>query len=140
MEQVFYTQKNITFREADPAQIMFFGNVFDFAHDCFEQFVQATGYSWKEWFQDPQIATPIRHTDADFRAPFLPGEAYDIAVTVTHLGETSFKMKYVFSQQSRVHALVNMVHTAIDIQTKQKIALPALLRERFGRFLEGPRV
>ncbi|QDK36601.1 thioesterase family protein [Bdellovibrio sp. NC01] len=138
MNQIFKTKKTLTFREADPAKIMFFGNIFGFAHDAFEQFILEAGYTWKEYFQDPEYAIPLRHTESNYLAPFFPGETYDIAVTVASFGETSFKMKYVFSQKDKVHAVVTMVHSVLDLKTKQKTALPDKMKTRFGKYLETP--
>lgn len=136
MNQVFKTKKTLTFREADPAKIMFFGNIFGFAHDAFEQFILEAGYTWKEYFHDPDYAIPLRHTESNYLAPFFPGETYDISVTVASFGETSFKMKYVFSQKDKTHAIVTMVHSVLDLKTKQKTALPDKMKTRFGKYLE----
>lgn len=137
MNQVFKTKKTLTFREADPARIMFFGNIFGFAHDAFEQFILEAGYTWKEYFQDPNFAIPLRHTEANYLAPFFPGETYDIAVTVASFGETSFKMKYVFGQNGKTHAVVTMVHSVLDMKTKQKAAIPATMKTRLEKYLEA---
>jgi acyl-CoA thioester hydrolase/1,4-dihydroxy-2-naphthoyl-CoA hydrolase len=138
MQQVFRTQKTITFREADPARIMFFGNAFSFAHDAFEQFLPALGYRWKEWFHNKELMIPIRHSEGDFLAPFFPGETYEIAVSVASLGNSSFKMKYVFSHDGKTHAVVTMVHSVLDSQSQAKRALPEEMRARLEKFLEAP--
>ena len=137
MNQVFKTKKTLTFREADTARIMFFGNIFGFAHDAFEQFILEAGYTWKEYFQDPNFAIPLRQTEANYFAPFFPGETYDIAITVASFGETSFKMKYIFSQNEKTHAVVTMVHSVLDMKTKQKAAIPATMKTRFEKYLES---
>ena len=137
MNQIFHTKKTVTFREADPAKIMFFGNIFAFAHDAFEQFLPAAGYTWKEWFHNTNYLIPIRHTEGDFNAPFLPGETYDIAVTVASFGTTSFKMRYIFSKDKKTHAEVTMVHSLLDGKTHQKTPLPETFKTRFGPFLES---
>lgn len=136
MHQVFRTQKKITFRESDPAQIMFFGNIFGFAHDAFEEFIIAAGYTWKEWFRNSEYMIPIRHTEADFKAPFVPGETYDVSVSIASFGETSFKMKYVFSQNQKTHATVWMVHSVLDLKTKSKVPLPEIMQKRLSVYLE----
>lgn len=136
MNQVFKTKKTLTFREADPAKIMFFGNIFGIAHDAFEEFILEAGYSWKEYFHDPLHMIPIRHTESDFLAPFFPGETYDIAVTVASFGESSFKMKYVFTQGSKTHAVVKMVHSVLDQKTHKKVAIPATMKNRLEKYLE----
>lgn len=133
--QVFRTHKTITFKETDAAGIMFFGNIFGIAHDAFEEFIVAAGYAWKEWFQNTEYMIPIRHTTSDFQAPFRAGETYDVAVTVASFGETSFKMKYVFSSGPRTHAVVSMVHSVLDSQTKAKAQLPVIMKSRLKKYL-----
>lgn len=137
MNKVFRTKKTITFREADPAGIMFFGNIFAFAHDAFEEFIVDTGYTWQEWFGSRDYMIPLRHTESNFLAPFSPGETYDIAVTVASFGETSFKMKYIFCQGDRTHAIVTMVHAVLNSANKQKISLPTLMKARLEPYLES---
>lgn len=136
MNKVFRTKKTLTFREADPAKIMFFGNIYGFAHDAFEQFIVDAGYTWKEYFQDQNYAIPLRHSEANYLAPFFPGETYDITVMVASFGETSFKMKYVFTQGDKTHAVVTMVHSVLDLKTKQKTAIPAQMKSRLEPYLE----
>ncbi|WP_347356140.1 acyl-CoA thioesterase [Bdellovibrio sp.] len=137
MNKVFHTKKTITFREADPAGIMFFGNIFGLAHDAFEQFIIEAGYTWNEWFGSRELIIPLRHTEANYLAPFVPGETYDIQVCVASFGETSFKMKYVFSRNDKTNAVVTMVHAVLDGKTKQKTALPTLMKSRLEPYLES---
>ncbi|MFM6926928.1 MAG: acyl-CoA thioesterase [Bdellovibrio sp.] len=137
MNKVFRTKKTLTFREADPAKIMFFGNIYGIAHDAFEQFILDAGFTWKEYFNDPNHAIPLRHSEANYLAPFFPGETYEIAVTLASFGETSFKMKYVFTQGDKTHAVVTMVHSVLDLKTKQKTAIPETFKQRFGQYLES---
>lgn len=136
MNQIFHTKKTLTFKEADPAGIMFFGNIFGFAHDAFEEFIVSAGYTYQEWFGQRDLIIPIRHTDSNYLAPLKPGETYKIEVTVARIGETSFQMKYVFTQNERSHAVVTMVHSVVDKKTMQKAALPSLLKARLEPFLE----
>ena len=140
MNQVFKTKKTLTFREADPAGIMFFGHIFALAHDAFEEFIVAAGYGYKEWFGINEHIIPIRHTEADYLAPFIPGETYDIAVQVAHIGNSSFKMKYHFSQNGRIHAVVSMVHAVVEFKTMKKAGVPSVLRSRLEPYQEGAHV
>lgn len=137
MNKVFRTKKTITFRDADPAGIMFFGNIFGIAHDAFEEFIVDAGYTWNEYFGTRDVVIPLRHTEANYLAPFVPGVTYDINITVASFGETSFKMKYTFTKGDKVHALVTMVHSVLDGKTKQKAALPPLMKSRLEPYLES---
>jgi len=126
----------VRFREADPAGIGYFANVFSFAHDAFEDFIQAAGFSWKEWFQTKDYIVPIRHTECNFLRPFLPGDTYQISVTVSKLGESSFQMKYQFLQGTHAHAEVRMTHVFLDAKSKQKMTVPDLVRNRLKVYLD----
>lgn len=136
MSQVFETQFSLRFRDADPAQIMFFGNILGLAHDAYEDFVVALGYAWKDWFRKGEIIVPIRHAESDFLAPFQPGQVYQIAVTVAQMKDSSFQTKYVFSKDGKTHAVVKLVHAVIHSQTMQKAPLPQELRARLTPYLE----
>lgn len=132
----FQTKTRIKFRDADPAQIMYFANIFSLAHDAFEEFIVAAGYRYEEWFSKTDHLIPIRHAEADYKSPFLPGQTYEVKVAVASLGTTSFKMKYEFSQGSRHHATVYMVHAVLDPKTREKMPLPKVMRERLAPYLE----
>jgi acyl-CoA thioester hydrolase/1,4-dihydroxy-2-naphthoyl-CoA hydrolase len=136
MAQVFKTQFKVKFRDGDPAQIMYFGNLFSFAHDAFEEFIVAAGYAWSEWFRGGDLMIPIRHAESNFLAPFTVGQTYDIAVTVAQIRDTSFQMKYVFTKDGRKHAELTMVHAILDAKKMSKAELPAQMRERLTAYLE----
>ena len=135
MSTHFQKEIQLRFREADPAGIHFFGNIFALAHDCFEDFIQAAGFTWNEWFQTREYLVPIRHTDCNYLKPFQPGQKYQVITSVARLGHSSFQMKYVFSQNSTTHAVVLMTHTFLDVRTHQKISVPELVRNRLKVYL-----
>lgn len=138
MAKTYQKQIQIRFREGDPAQILYFGNVLNLAHDCFEDFIQAAGLSWNEWFTKNPYLVPIRHVESDYRAPFRPGETYTITARVAQIRDTSFQMKYVFSQGPQEHATVKMVHAYLDPKTKQKTGVPDNIRTLLTPYLETP--
>ncbi len=134
--KTFQTEIQIRFREADPAGILFFGHVFALAHDCFEGFIEETGFGWKNWFNvRGEYLVPIRHTEANYLRPFFAGQRYQITAQVQKLGETSFQMHYVFSQNGSTHAEVSMVHAFMDAKTKQKMPVPASVKEKLTPYL-----
>jgi acyl-CoA thioesterase FadM len=133
--QTFKTKTTIKFHQSDAAGVMFFGNVFSLAHEAFEEFIVASGYQWEEWFGAKEYIVPIRHTEADYRAPFRPGKTYDISVNVDALGESSFKMRYEFSEKQVVHAVVGMVHVVASSSTWKKMKLPSLMKARLQPYL-----
>lgn len=137
MNQVFKTTHTMTFREADPAQIMFFGNIFGWAHDAFEVFIADIGVGWKEYFHRRDIIIPIRHTEAEYFAPFFPGQTYDVEVWIDRVGDSSYTSAYRFSQKGQVHAQVKLVHACADPKTKKKTALPEDLKAALLPYLSS---
>lgn len=137
MGKVFKTNLTVKFREADPAQIMFFGNIFSWAHDSFEKFIIEAGFQWKEWFKTKEYMIPIRHAEADYLAPFMPGETYEVSAFVKSIGTTSFTMKYLFNSSTGPHGSVEMVHVVLDAQSKKPIEVPELIKQRLSPYLEN---
>jgi acyl-CoA thioesterase FadM len=133
----FQKEFQLHFREADPAGIMFFGNIFSLAHDCFEDFIQAAGFTWKDWFHTKDYLIPIRHTESNYLKPFLPGDTYQIQASVSRMGNSSFQMKYVFKNKDVTHAQVTMTHTFLDARTKDKISVPDLVRTRLKVYTDA---
>ncbi len=128
--KIYKTQIRIKFREADPARIMFFGNILDITHDVFEEYIQFVGYSWKEWFEPKDFMVPIRHVEVDFLIPFIAGDVYDVEACVESIGNTSFVMKYVYSSAKGTHCIVKQAHAFLDFKTKQKIPVPSSFPEK----------
>ncbi|MBC7371317.1 MAG: acyl-CoA thioesterase [Bdellovibrionaceae bacterium] len=138
MSLKFKTQTRLKFRDADPAQIMYFANIFSLSHDTFEEFIVEAGYRYEEWFSGAHHMIPIRHAEADYKSPLIPGQLYDITAEVASFGTTSFKMKYTFQQNGKLHATVHMVHSVLNPQIKAKMALPTLMLQRLSAYHEVP--
>ena len=124
----FKQEIQVRFRESDAAGILFFANLFDLAHDCFEDFIVACGLPWDEWFKSQEFIVPIRHTCCDFFAPLLPGQKYQIQVTVSELKSSSFELKYAFMKGDKIHAELKMVHVFVNKSTGQKMDIPARIQ------------
>lgn len=131
---MFKTSVRIHFREADPAGILFFGNILGLTHDVFEQFIEAAGFKYSDWFERQDIIVPIRHSEVDFLAPFKPGYSYDVTASVVKISDSSFQVKYTYSSANGPHATVSMVHTYLNGKTKQKIQIPDGDRKRLEAF------
>ncbi|MFP5520513.1 MAG: acyl-CoA thioesterase [Bdellovibrionia bacterium] len=135
MNNLFKTTHTLTFREADPAQIMFFGNILGLSHDAFEEFIRSTPVGWKGYFGRREVIIPIRHSTVDFKSPFFPGETYDIEVSVAAISDHSYTSRYVFKKDDKLHAEVKLVHAFVDPKTKSKVKIPDDLKTLFEKYL-----
>lgn len=136
MSQKFKKTIQIKFHQADPAGILFFGNVLMLAHECFEDLVQVAGIPWKEWFGGKNFIAPIRHTETNYMAPFPAGESFEIEASVVSFGDSSMKMRYLFKKLDKVHAEVLMVHAFLSMPAKEKMTIPENLRAALKPYVE----
>jgi acyl-CoA thioester hydrolase/1,4-dihydroxy-2-naphthoyl-CoA hydrolase len=134
-QAVYRTKVRIHFREADPAGILFFGHVLGLSHDVFEEFLMEHGIPWEEWFKAEDWACPIRHSEVDYRAPFMPGQSYQVEVRVQKIGQSSLTMHYIYlNQNGQICAHVHLVHTFVSRPSFQKMDVPEKYRKIFSRY------
>lgn len=121
----------ISFNEADPAGILFYGNIFSMALEAYEQFViQGLSISWKEWFTHPDWVVPVKQAKADFFAPLFPGEHCEAVVTLSNIGTSSFQLKCDFYQRETLCAAVETVHVFCSRSPFQKQPIPKEILEK----------
>jgi acyl-CoA thioesterase FadM len=154
----FSFSARIRFHEADPAGIMFFANSYKIAHDTYEEFVQALGFPWPEWFENPVWAIPIRASSCEHLRPLLPSGHYDIEVWIEGIGNSSFTAKYAFRQKpellldsvhlssepsepissepqcSELFCEVSLTHTFMNKETRTKMAIPSSVLSRLEAY------
>ena len=133
--EIFKSRLKMRFRNADPAGIMFFGNILGISHDVFEDFIQSLELDWNEWFKSEQYGCPIRHTEVDYLAPLFPGQEYTVEVKVSKISGSSFNTHYEFkNQNNKLCARVQMVHVFIDPKTMKKIPFPEKFRLKLEKY------
>ncbi len=132
---VFQSKIKLRFRNADPAGVMFFGQILGLAHDVFEDFIKANGILWEDWFQNQDLVCPIRHTEVDYQAPLKPGHDYLVEAKVVKISQSTFNMHYEFKDHlNKLCARVQMVHVFVDPKTKQKAQFPEKYLKTFARY------
>ena len=125
-----YLQFTVAFDEADQEGIVFFGNYFRLAHRALEHWLPLQGVPWKEWFQHPDYGVPLRHVEADYLAPLRPGDTFEATVRVVEIKDSSIRFEYEFRHQGRVGARLTTVHVFVARSSRQKIAVPGVIREK----------
>ena len=122
----FVHHRIVRFGDTDPAGIVFFARVFEFAHEAFEDFMAASGLPIQAMLQQREWAMPLVHAEADYRAPMRLGDALAIDVCVVARSDSSltFGFEVRGAEDGVVHAVVRHVHVAIDRVAFRKRALP----------------
>ena len=134
----------IRFREADPAGILFCGNITNLLHDSFEDFIAFIGVPWNEYFSCQDYHFPVHHLDVKFLNPFFPGEKYNVEISVREIREHSFQLGYRFlSLNNQIHAEAASVHvslkSSLKLKNTEKTPIPSFLRNPLQKYFEATR-
>jgi acyl-CoA thioester hydrolase/1,4-dihydroxy-2-naphthoyl-CoA hydrolase len=132
---MFSKNIKVNFFNADPAGIMFFSNIFIFAHSAYESMLESGNFT-RDYFNDEEFGIPIIHSEADFYKPIFPGDEIVAQIDVTEIKESSFELTYTFKNKSQdIMAIVKTVHVFISKFSWDKTLMPAnltgLLQEHY---------
>ena len=128
----FRTAARISFDEADPAGILFYGHVFSLAHRAFEEMLADAGIPWPEWFASATWTIPITHADAIYHAPLPAGRTADITVGIAEMRESGFSVATTFSLDGTECARVTTIHVFVDLATRTKRSIPEAFRAKLS--------
>lgn len=136
----FRQKVTIRFEEADARGILFYGRLQTIAHHVFEDFVVSELVpTWDAWFLNDSVMTPIRHAEATYHRPMLPGHQYEARLSLTHIGESSFEIWTQFVDLTAdapvVCAETRVVKVFADPAKMKKIPIPSAIRSRLEAYL-----
>jgi YbgC/YbaW family acyl-CoA thioester hydrolase len=115
----------VAFDDTDAGGIVFFGNYFRIAHRALEHYLPSIGIPWKNWFGSESLCVPLRHVEADYRAPLFPGEQYRVKVLISKIGETSVSFEFeVLNAQGQSTSTVKTTHVFMDLNSHKKMTIP----------------
>lgn len=127
---VFTYTTTVRLHLTDAAGILFFGNYFVLAHDAYEAFVTASGFSFRSILEHESFMVPIVHAEGDYKQPLRVSDQITIDVGLDRLGESSYALFYhLKNQEGELVAALKTVHVVVDKHTFQKLPLSPTLRE-----------
>lgn len=114
----------------DAAGILFFGNYFILAHDAYEAFVTASGFSFRDILDREPFMVPIVHAEGDYKQPLRVSDTVTINVGLDKLGESSYTLYYhILNDRGELMAALKTVHVVVDKKTFVKMTLLPHLRK-----------
>ena len=125
---MFKTNLRVNFYDCDPAGILFFANLYKFAHSAYEQMMENFNLEI-DFFDDKNYVLPIIKSDAKFIKPIKAGDRLEVTILVSTLKDSSFELNYNFLQNNFVLAEVKTVHVCVDKNSFKKIELPSFFKE-----------
>lgn len=126
-------QQNITifFDDCDPGGIVFYGNYYRLTHRVFEDFVRSLEIPWKDWFNNPKWAVPLRKSQAEYLKPLWAGQTYAVHVALLKIGESSVTVEFkILDHDKNLCSRVETTHVFIDPKKGRKIKIPAELKKK----------
>ncbi len=131
----YQCQFQVHFDDADPAGIAFFGNIFKKIHQCYEEFLNAMGVDLKQWFLNPEVIAPIRHSEAEYFKTLFPFETYSVDIKVLSLSESTFRLEFTVHQDGDKNSVVRTTHVCCSPKNFQKVLIPEKLKMELEKFL-----
>lgn len=122
---MFKYKTQIRLHDTDAAGLLFFANQLVLVHDAYEKLLQKLGFSFEAMLKKRGYFLPIVHIESDYKKPLFVGDEITIAVSVSHIGTSSFTFAYtIHNKQNILVGTAKTVHVTINKKTKKKITLP----------------
>ena len=132
----------VRFQDVDAAGVLFFGRIYDYCHQAYEELWVAAGLDRAWVFSGADFLIPIAHSEADYKSPILHGERIAVRVDVTHVGRASFRLGYRVTGPGGakdLRATAKTVHAFVAKETMRPIPIPEELRVYLlGHLVEEP--
>ena len=134
-----YTQRiDVRFADVDFARVVYFPRLFDYCHRTFEDFFSAeVGLPYARMLGERKVGFPVRHAEADFRAPLRFGDVCRVVMEVAALGDRSLTCRYrlMLGETDRLCAEARITQVTIQMDTFTAQPMPEDLRAIFTRHL-----
>lgn len=114
--------------DIDAAGVVFYAQIFYFIHNSYEDFLNLQQQPIEKILKSDCIL-PIKHTEADFKAPIFLHESITIEITLHELKESEFTLNYsLLDAHGNIRATALTQHICLHRNTKKRKKLPAAMR------------
>jgi YbgC/YbaW family acyl-CoA thioester hydrolase len=126
----------VRFQDVDAGGVLFFGRIFDYCHQAYEELIASSGTDHARYFAGGDFLVPIAHAEADYVKPIRHGERVTVDIDVTRVGRASFRLRYrVAGLSGDLRATVETVHAFVEFKSMKPIPIPDPLRRFFQGYL-----
>ena len=135
---MFLAHNQVRMHDTDMAGILYFPRQFRFAHDALEDFIESFGVTFDQVFKREKFVFVIVHAEADYFSPLHVGDALEIELSITHIGNTSFEVVYkIYKSDKTLAGTAKTVHVTLDAVTRQKMPIPDHFKRLLVEHLEN---
>lgn len=126
--KTFTIKRRINFYDCDPAGIIFYSRVFEFAHSAYEQIIQSIEKDEDYWNNDKYVV-PIIKSESTYVKPMKYGNEIIINVNVSELRSSSFELSYnIVNTDEELLCSVKTVHVFVNKKKWEKMDIPEKLK------------
>ena len=130
MKAVHTYETFISFADTDASGRIYYSNIYMVAHRALEDFALKNNV-YEEWFTNKDWATPVRHSEADYKKELRSGSKVKIEVYIDKIGNSSFSVRFEIYNEGEPAATVKVTHVTVDIKTKNTRPVPEDLKKLF---------
>lgn len=115
----------VRLEDVDAAGIVFFAQFFHWVHEAYEEFLAQAGNPLPEVLEKARWAAPIRHTEADYRAPVRFGDRLEVQLVLARVAESEITLGWkVLRIDGKLCATIQTVHTFVTVREFQRTVVP----------------
>lgn len=133
--KTFTIKRRINFYDCDPAGIIFYSRVFEFAHSAYESLIQSIAKQEDYWNND-EFVVPIISTTANYIKPMKYEDEIMINVRVSELRASSFELSYNLENETgELLCSIKTVHVFVNKKSWVKIDIPQYITTELEKYL-----
>jgi 1,4-dihydroxy-2-naphthoyl-CoA hydrolase len=130
---MFTYRTTVKLHDTDAAGVMFFGNQFHLAHDCYEAMMAHVGCSLVSIISSEAYLVLIVKAEGEYKKPLTAEEPVELRLTVEKIGKSSYTVfQEIRNAAGELTGTVRTVHVSVDRSTKRTCPLPERLRAALG--------
>lgn len=125
----FVSHRTVRFGECDPARIVYFSRYFEYAHEAYEDMLEAGDFPLAKVFHG-DWGMPLVRAESDFSAPSRLGDKLRLVVSVNHVGNRSIRYAVdVLGEAGERRVRLLLTHAVISQKTGKTCSVPEELLE-----------
>ncbi len=129
-------ERTVRVYDTDSAGLIFYANIFRFAHAVLEEFFKMVGTPIKEIFDKYEMMPVAIKAQAEYLKPIRLGTQLTIQLSVKRITKSTFTLKYDFFNENSDHvAIVINKHATISTETGSSIRIPIELFSQLKKHL-----
>lgn len=136
MSRAYRYTTRVRFHDADPAGIAFFGRLFTWCHDAYEELMREGGVPLHELVAG-DVGLPLASASAEFSRPLPHGAALTVEVRVAELKPKGFTLEHtVLGEGGEPCARLMTAHVAFSRAARRPVPLPERVTALLKDFLK----